>query len=236
MKKKILVLNDGDLYGYIFSIFILNKIPNVNLVFVKLKEHESLKKINVISHTSLNYFKNSNLNLDEIIRKSRGTYSLSIRLNNFFKEENICYITNEKENLDSNGVEFIKKYFSENIKIQEDIYSLLYNSVLLSENNLFDLDICNDVNLNFENYLIKNYIKDICLKHDNFEYIENDEFNLDLEKYNILIDNTYENKLTVNKINNDVSDFKCNQSIITYKNKEFQIKNYIEYTGMMIKL
>ena len=46
-----------------------------------------------------------------------------------------------------------------------------------------------------------------------------------------LIDNTYENKLTVNKINNDVSDFKCNQSIITYKNKEFQIKNYIEYTG-----
>lgn len=227
--KKIIVLNNGDLYGYIFTIFLLNSNKNINVEFVKLNSNSKYYNINYLIPPSVYYFKKYLIDIldNDITTKINATHSFNLLFKNFFKEQSEFFLVHDKINLKNIDINQLIS-ISKNI----DVFELLYPSVLLSKLNIYEnVDLSNNYYINFSEDLLKEFILDRLQKFNNFKYVEinslayTEKLNDDL----IYVDSTFDSILINNEYINysDIfNNYSINRSYLNYENIGGELKNY----------
>lgn len=231
--KSILVLNDGDIYGFIFSLYFLKNIKDIKLIFLELANNSNIKKINHFTNTTANHFTKYNIDITkfDFLKQINGTFNLNKKFINFFDEDDKVYFTHEDE-LNNNN---LSPFLYSNDEYSKKIILNLYSSFKKSDNSYFNLNYENlnsTVGINFDDIILKNKIIDECLLHNNFQLIQG---NLDyIHNLNVdyFVDNSYNNLLSDNSVYIDcniIPNYNLTQNTKKHHNKDIEINSYISY-------
>lgn len=229
---KLIIINDGDIYGYIFCLFLLKKNLDINITFLKIKNNEKVNKINCLTHTSVQYFKKYDIH--KFITNIDGSFNLNRKFINFFDTQDTFYLTHENEKIDSN----ILPILSSNKKIAKELLLNLYDTAIYSELNIKDKELkMNDplMGLNFNEDLFKEYIIKESLKFSNFKLIvESDIDYIKTNMFDYYVDNTHDNLLSNNEFitseDDIIPNFVCTSQSYDFKNKDVEIIPNILYS------
>lgn len=227
--KNLCIVNDGDWYGYLFALCLLSD-KNFNVSFHRLPTNNNLKKQNCIDKSFIEYLKKYNIDILNNINEIGGSLNFNKCFKNFFTENDITYISDEDNILNtSKEINFLLDFINyEDEELSKDLIESIYPSILWSKNNILPRDVEDfKFNINFDYDLFIDFLLQKCLTHNNFNLIEH----VDKSNYDICLDNTYDNYLN-NKIEyTDIDQFTytLTQDKLEYFNKDIQLKNSIDY-------
>ena len=228
--KNILILNDGDIYGFIFSLYFLKNIKDIKLIFLELKQNSNIKTVNYFTNATVNHFNKYNINIIEFdfLKQINGIFNYNKKFINFFDLEDIVYFTHEKE-LNNND---LSSFLCLDDEYSKKIILNLYSSFRNSENSYFTMNYESLVGINFDDNILKNKIINECALHNNFELVRGDLDYLKDLSVDYYIDNSYNNLLSDNSVYTDcdiIPNFNLTQNTKKHQNKDIDINSCIFY-------
>jgi len=214
---KCVIVNDGDIYGYIFAHALLKN--NIDVEFVKLPDSEKVVNENILLNHSLRYLKKYGLFDINNISNISGTFAANQKLVNFFQSNDYTFLNYDlPEFLNSNSVVRYMKNKGSAFDVEH-----MFNKNLLSDGNLVDDRRLDEYHLVIDFSKFKNI--DTLKAYNNFVYKEASDIK-DIVKTQsdgqlFFIDNTSSNLLTN-------AEFEKTQARIPYR-YEKTITNHHKY-------
>lgn len=199
---KCLIINDGDIYGYIFAYSLFNmsleRGISIDIEFIKLPNSREVVNDNLLLNHSLQYMNRFCFFNNIDISTFNAVYTINQQICNFFKEGDKTYL-----NHNSGNVRHEIKEITQYMEVYDSQYNMdnIYYQNILAENDLFDPSAINSLyHITFDSSYFVDQMITLFKNLNNFTYREtdlsDDIFKTESNGQLFFIDNTYDNVLT----------------------------------------
>ena len=243
---KCLIINDGDIYGYIFAYSLFNmsleRSISIDIEFIKLPDSKEVVNDNLLLNQSLQYMNRSCFFNNIDISTFNAVYAINQQLCNFFEEDAETYL-----NYNNGCLRHDAKEIAQYMEVHDSQYDVdnLYYQNILAKNDLFDSSLINSMyNITFDSAYFVEQMTTLFKSLNNFTYREtdlsDDIFKTESNGQLFFFDNTYDNVMTNAEYSKSGSkfQFKYDRQIKNpHKYIEEDILNFekIEFSNKEIK-